>query len=137
MKFVSIVLVFLIACPVIAQDQQDLMDVRVVSIGNDKWLAFTMDDAKKLLQMRLDFPKITLALEKFSESIRIKERIIINQSSVIKNKDKQLGILHKDNERLREEIAAEAKWYKDPWFWFAVGVFIGVGSATAIAVSAK
>lgn len=141
MRLVSVILIALIASPAVYSQETGsdvpLMDVRVVSIDDDKWLAFTMEDAKALLKMRLDYPKMELVLERFSDSLRIKEKIILNQEGIIANQGEQIFVLEGDNTKLRKELNSERKWYKDPWFWFAMGLVLGGGTVAAVTWSVK
>jgi len=141
MKVLSVFLAMLFVCPTVLGQQAGttdlLIDVRVVSIEDAEWLAFTAEDAKVLLKMRMDFPTLKLSVEALSKSLQIKERIIIMQGGQISNLKEQVGVVKKDNVNLREQLEADRKWYKDPWLWFAIGLGLGVASTAAVVWSTK
>jgi len=136
-KFVCLFLIAFLVPPVAAQDSEELpevpeLDIRKVVFDGEPFVAFTKKDTKSLLQMRIDFPKIELKLEKKSILLESAELQIEKTYSLAKNALEQKEILKSDNIRLQKKLDDAGSWYRHPIFWTIIGTVLGGGATVAV-----
>lgn len=51
--------------------------------------------------------------------------------------DKALAIAEQARSELAAEQARASAWYRNPWLWFGVGLAVGAGGVTAVAITAR
>lgn len=134
-KFICILLTFTFSSAVVPAE--DKKSPQVVTIGGKKWLAFEKEDAHKLLDMRVKFPKMDNLIDKQKELLSLRSVQISKYEELLSYSADQRILLTKANRELSEQIINSDKWYNNEWFWFSVGVILGVGCTTAIVVGAR
>jgi hypothetical protein len=113
------------------------LDVRAHDIDGTAFVCFTQNDARDLLQLTLDFPKLTLELSKYKELADVKDKEILTLKDMNLNLNQQNSVYVDENVRLHEENESMNKWYRSPYLWFCVGLFVGAGISIGIALAVK
>lgn len=129
MKYILAILLFVVfTTPVYA----DGIDVRVIDIEGKPFVAFDREAAQELLQMRIDFPVMELKLDKLSALVTG-----LNQENRLLSENLDLSkagnaVLVEENVDLKDTIRSLDSWWRNPWFWFGVGIVCGTGATIAI-----
>ena len=116
---------------------KDLESPQVVTIDGEKWVAFEREDAQKLLDMRMKFPDMESLIDRQKELLSLRSKQIEKYEELLSYSADQRALLIDTNKELSKKIIDSDKWYNNEWFWFSVGVILGVGCTTAIVVGAK
>ncbi|MFA5132534.1 MAG: hypothetical protein WC444_04430 [Candidatus Paceibacterota bacterium] len=132
MKRTFFVLVLLVSAPSYAQD-----DIRVQQIDGKSFVCFTEDDAKVLLQLRLDYPKMKEKILILDERIELKNKMVMSLEDANEYLNQQNGLLLKTNAGLEEKLDSMDSWYRSPILWSVVGVVIGVGITVGVMYAVK
>jgi len=113
------------------------LDVRSIVIDGKDFVAFDVTHAQKLLDIRIKFPKLELKITKQTELLVIKELQIGKLIDITKNLTDQKSALTTENTRLQVERDKRNAWYRSPYLWFCVGMFVGAGTAVGISYATK
>jgi hypothetical protein len=134
MKAKLFILIFMLIPSVIYADEyiNDDMDVRITTLDAKKFLCFDQPSANKLLQMRIDIPKLKLQIDKTVELVGIKDAEIIKLLEGSELRRQQLGEYEIEVVRLTEELNSARAWYLNPWMWGVIGVVLGAGATIGI-----
>ncbi len=139
----SIILLFLYSIPAFAQDEElaefeaAKMDVRIIEIDGEFRIAFTRVDAKALLQMRLDLPKVELKVEALTKLLTNTNLQATESERLAKNALEQKDIMGKENIALNEMISSFNDWYRNPWFLVCIGLVGGTGITIGIVFAVR
>lgn len=107
------------------------------NIDNEEYVCFDDTSAWKLLQMRIDFPKLQLKLNKQTKLIELKTEEISVLLNMNDNLDEQVTLVTKQKVALEMKINRLDAWYKSWWFWLGVGVLVGTGTTIGVVYAVK
>ena len=113
------------------------VDAREIILDNLPFVAFDRDSAQRLLQMRVDFPKMELKLEKTAELLTGLNHEIRLLDKANLNLIEQSVQLVNGNIELQQALDDRDRWYKSPYFTFVCGLLIGAGGAITMFYIAK
>ena len=111
-------------------------DIRAYTIDSKKFVCFDEPAALKVLQLRLDLPKLESKILILQDklAINVQEIEILEKNSLILKE--KLGIVTNENVGLYGKLEAANAWWRSPWMWFGVGVLVGGSIAVgALALS--
>ncbi len=108
------------------------VDARAITIDGKPFVAFDQESARKLLQMRLDFPKLEITVQKQKELLQVRSKELDVLHSVLANLTSQKSILLDETVNLHKQIALAYAWYKNPYLWACVGVVLGTGATILV-----
>lgn len=108
------------------------VDSRVTEIDGKTFVCFDEEFSRNLLQIRINYPKLTLKIEKLEELISVKEQQLTKYATAEVQLQEQIKFLSKENANLNLQISQNGAWYKSPYLWFSFGLL--VATATTITV---
>lgn len=108
------------------------VDARPVDIDGEPFVAFDVNSAQILLQMRVDFPKLKLEIVKLKDQIDVRGQELAAALSANDNLVQQKDFLTNRIGDLEEQISNKDAWYRSPYLWFTCGLIVGVGATVAI-----
>lgn len=111
--------------------------VKVVELQGIKHVCLTQEDAHKLLQIQLNYPKLELQLKKYKELVSIQEKEVSSLGNIHNNLNQQIMVLKTRNVYLQDQINSSNSWWKSAWFLVGVGFVLGIGSTIAISYSIR
>lgn len=123
-----LILLFLFPANVFAGD----IDVRKQIIEGKEYACFGEKDANKLMDLRMNFPKVKSWAAGLNKLVIIRAQEINTLNVLNVNLQSQIKKLTDVNKRLQKQITTADAWWKSPYFWFVVG--LGVGGASVIIV---
>lgn len=115
----------------------DEVDVRDINIDGKDFVAFDQQSALKLLQMRMDYPKLELKIDQLNSLVLLKDQEIVLLDRIQENHKKQISILVERNTALQKRIDTIDAWYNSRWLWTGIGIVIGTGVTIGIAYAVK
>ncbi len=113
------------------------VDSRAITIDGKPFVAFDRESAQKLLQMRIDFPKLELTIQKQNELLHTKSSEISVLESSLTNLYTQKEILLTESINLHKRLVAAYAWYKSPYLWVCVGLVVGTSATILVMYATK
>jgi len=107
-------------------------DSRSILLDGKPFVAFDLESAQRLLQMRIDFPKIQLKLVNLEDLVEVKDLEIATLLTANDTLLETKNFLKTTVIDLQGRLDDTATWYRSPYFWYAVGLATGVGITVAI-----
>lgn len=103
----------------------------------EEFVCFTTEAAQKLLQIKIDLPKLKLKIIRLNDLLEIQEQQIgslQNMNGILDQKNVVLLDLNKD---LQERIEDDTSFWKSPWLWTGVGIVLGTVGTIGIVYAVK
>ena len=110
----------------------DVVDARSILLDNEPFVAFDLVSAQKLLQMRIDFPKIKLKLAKLEDLVETKDLELGKLTSANASLLDANSFLKTTVADLATKLDSKDAWYRSPYFWYVAGLLTGVGATISI-----
>lgn len=133
MRWLSFLIVLFLSTSVFSAE----IDVRDIKIDGADFVAFDHQSALKLLQMRMDYPKLELKIDRLNELVILKDQEISLLDKIQENHKKQIFILVEKNVSLQKKIDTVDAWYNSKWLWTGIGILIGTGVTIGVAYAVK
>ena len=120
MRYLLVFLLLLVPLSAFSED-----DIRAHVIDSKKFVCFDEPSALKVLNLRLQFPKLERKITLLEEKLGIKNNeIALLQKNTLILQEK-LGIIVTETIILQESLEQSHAWYRSPWVWFGVGLVTG------------
>jgi len=134
---VLLLALYLALVPCVVSAQEPVPDVQAHVIDGKSYVCFVTADAQTLLQLRIDCPKLQLAIDQYRELVTLKNGQITTLTGLNLNLSQQADVYKSEMVRLNEALASANAWYRNPYLWFGVGVVVGTGASIAIFYAVK
>ena len=130
MRAYSLIILVLLVPSVCIADAE--LDVRVQNIEGAKFVCFRDKDAQKLLQLRLNYPKLEQKIELLEEQVDLKQQQIEKYVQGAELLDSKVTLLTERNVELQKKLNDLDSWWRNPYLWFGVGCVIGTTAIISI-----
>jgi hypothetical protein len=115
-----------------AEAPTEVPDIRVLQADGKEFVAFEPKYAQMLLQMRLDYPKLELKIEKLVTLLNIRGKLVEKALEMNANLEDQLKVKDDVLIGLQEKINNADSFWRSPYLWFAVGIVLATGTTILI-----
>ena len=113
-------------------NSDSVSDIRAIMLDGKPFVAFDKVSAQKLLQMRIDFPKLQLTIKKQEDLLVVKSKEITTLEHILANLSEQKTILLDEHVRLQQQLTDVTAWYNNPYLWACVGIVFGTGTTILV-----
>jgi hypothetical protein len=101
------------------------------------WVCFDEPSAQKLLQLRIDLPKLKLKITKLNDLMSIQGQQIEGLQNLNRISEEKNIVLLDLNKDLQERIEDGDAWWKSPWLWAGIGAVLGTCATIGIVWAVK
>ena len=108
------------------------IDIQKTIIDGKEYVAFTPDDAKYLLELRIKFPVQQEKIKGLEDLVLNKTKQIKIMDTMLENKNQQVTLLTDRAIYLEEELDSATAWYRSPYLWTAIGIVLGCVATISI-----
>ena len=102
-------------------------EVTTSAISGDTYVCFVPDSAKCFLQMKINYPKLELNIDKLEELSSVYKKQIEKVVDINENMLAQNELFSKEIEGLKTKLDRRDSFWSSPQLWFWVGVVVGGG----------
>jgi len=128
-----IFLLLLMSLPAFARSP----DVRVQIIDGKSYVCFGRLEARDLLQMRINLPKLQLKLKKLNELLDISDQKSKLFLDMQKNLIDRNEVYTKQIASLQDQLDQAHSFWRSPILWFVIGAVVGTTATIAVVEAVK